>query len=272
MPASPTNSQIHHNERVSQPDFSGVRAVFFDLDDTLCAYWEAAAVGLRKTFKLAGPEGFSAEDMVHFWAVAFRKFSKTIKGSGWYEGYLKSGEPTRIEQMRLTLLEAGIDDLALARKLSDTYFVERDKALCLFPEALEVLKFCEYRYPLGLITNGPADIQRQEIDTLQIEKYFRFVLIEGEMGEGKPLLSVFRRAEALAGCPAEAMLFVGNSFNHDMAPAMEAGWKTAWVRRPSDVPPSSKGETNEPEPIPTDRPLPDLIMGDLRELIPLLDH
>lgn len=262
--------RIHHNDGVTQPDFSGVRAVFFDLDDTLCAYWEAAAVGLQRTFEIAGPDGISADDMVSHWASAFRKFSKTIKGSGWYEGYLKSGEPTRIEQMRLTLLEAGIDNPELARKLSDTYYVERDKALCLFPESLEVLKFCEYRYPLGLITNGPADIQRQEIETLKLEPYFKHILIEGEMGEGKPLPSVFRRAEALAGYPSDAMLFVGNSFNHDMAPAMEAGWKTAWIRRPSDVPPSSKGETNVPEPIPTDRRLPDLIIGDLRELIPHL--
>lgn len=248
-------------------DFSTVRAVFFDLDDTLCAYWQAAADGLRATFENLRPEGMGVEDMIGCWARAFRKFSKTIKGSGWYEGYLKSGEATRIEQMRLTLLEAGYDDPGMAKQLSDTYFVERDRALHLFPEAQGVLHAISARFPLGLITNGPADIQNQEIDTLGIRMKFKWILIEGEMGEGKPLLSVFRRAESLAGLQPKEMLFVGNSLNHDMRPAMEAGWKTAWVRRPTDVPPSSHGESNTPEPIPSDgSPLPDMIVGSLEEV------
>lgn len=249
------------------PDFSGVRAVFFDLDDTLCAYWQAAAGGLRATFERLRPKGLSVDEMIDCWARSFRKFSKTIKGSGWYEGYLKSGEATRIEQMRLTLLEAGIDDPTMAKELSDIYCFERDKALRLFPEAQEVLDDLSQKYPLGLITNGPADIQNQEIDSLGIRMKFKWILIEGEMGEGKPLLSVFRRAERLAGLMPQELLFVGNSLNHDIRPAIEAGWKTAWIRRPTDVPPSAKGESNTPEPVPDDgSPLPDLIIGSLNEV------
>jgi putative hydrolase of the HAD superfamily len=30
------------------PDFSQVRAVYFDLDDTLCAYWDASKIALFK--------------------------------------------------------------------------------------------------------------------------------------------------------------------------------------------------------------------------------
>lgn len=253
------------------PDFASVRAVFFDLDDTLCAYWEAAATGLRRTFEQVPCGEVSAEEMVWHWAKAFRAFSKTIKPGPWYEEYLKVGEPTRIEQMRLTLLEAGIDDPSLAKRLSDVYFVERDRALVLFPESLSVLESLAPRFPLGLITNGPADIQNQEIDTLGIRHFFQHFLIEGEMGEGKPLLSVFRRAEEMSGFSGEQVLFVGNSYNHDIHPAIDAGWRTVWVRRPSDVPPSAKGETNVPEPIPNDgRPLPDLIVEELSGLPGLL--
>lgn len=253
------------------PDFSSVRAVFFDLDDTLCAYWRAAADALRATFERIRPEGLSVDDMVSHWARAFRKFSKTIKASNWYEGYLKSGDATRLEQMRLTLLEAGVDDPTMAKQLSETYFVERDRALHLFPEAGAVIDKLSARFPLGLITNGPADIQNQEIDTLGIRMRFKWILIEGEMGEGKPLLSVFRRAEKLSGCEPEELLFVGNSLNHDMWPAKEAGWKTAWIRRPTDVPPSAQGETNSPEPIPNDASqLPDMIISSLDEIVAAL--
>ena len=45
------------------PDLSGVRAVYFDLDDTLCAYWEASKFALRRAFEDHGPEGYTADEM-----------------------------------------------------------------------------------------------------------------------------------------------------------------------------------------------------------------
>lgn len=249
------------------PDFSMVRAIFFDLDDTLCAYWEAASIGLKTTFEKHPVPGISAAQMVGFWASAFRKFSKTIKTSHWYDGYLKSGEPTRVEQMRLTLEEAGHPDNELAEELAQTYFEERDNVLELFPEAISVIEALYGKFPLGLITNGPADIQNQEIDTLGIRRFFDHILIEGEMREGKPLQAVFHRAEKLVNQPPANILFVGNSFNHDMRPAMAAGWKTAWIRRPSDVPPSAEGESSEPEAIPETGDLPNAIISSLDEIL-----
>ena len=155
-----------------------VRAIFFDLDDTLCGYWDAAKIGLLKAFAEAGPPGIDPETMVGHWAAAFREFAPTLKETGWYKTYLKSGEPTRTEQMRRTLLNAGIDDPAMARTLGDVYAAHRNDALELFPEALEVLDALRDRgYPLGLITNGPGDIQRQEIETLGIADRFDVILI-----------------------------------------------------------------------------------------------
>jgi HAD superfamily hydrolase (TIGR01509 family) len=259
-----------HNSPVPSPQFADVKAVFFDLDDTLCGYWEAAARALQRVFS-EFDLGHDAETMTGHWAVCFRRFCSTIKPSHWYAGYLKSGEPTRTELMRLVLLEAGIDDPALAKKIGDRYAEIRDEELKLFPESLAVIRALRGTYPLGLITNGPADIQRQEVQTLGLEPLFDHILIEGEMGEGKPLLSVFRRAESLVGLQPGEMLFVGNSYGHDISPAIHAGWKTVWVRRASDVPPSAKGETNKPEPIPTDgRPLPDFIVDTLADLPALL--
>src|SRR6185503_13559720 len=118
--------------------FSTVEAIYFDLDDTLCAYWDASKAALRKAFEQHGPEGFSPEEMVGHWATVFRRFSPTIKSSDWYKNYLKKGEPTRVEQMRMTLAEVGNEDPKRARELSSCYANERDRNLKLFPEAAEV--------------------------------------------------------------------------------------------------------------------------------------
>ncbi len=253
----------------SNNPFAEVKAVFFDLDDTLCGYWNASKKGLRETFDAHPVPGKTTDEMVKHWAVAFRKFSPTLKKTGYYAQYLVSGEVTRTQQMRLTLAEAGIEDESLAVALSEAYMRRRDANLALFEESLPVLEALKGTYPMGLITNGPADIQRQEVGTLKLASYFNPILIEGELGFGKPVPEVFRRAEAAVGLEPHQILMVGNSLHHDIFGAMDAGWRTAWVRRDSDVPPSAEGDA-VPEPIPTEGPLPDMIIESLDELLPLL--
>ncbi len=253
------------------PDFSAVRGIYFDLDDTLCGYWDASKAGLRAAFEAHPVEDVSLEEAVRGWAAAFRDFAPTLKTTGLYADYLKTGETTRTEQMRRTLDRLGHPDEEHARTLSDAYGRERDARLRLFDDALDVLTALKARYPLGLITNGPADIQRQEIATTGIAGFFGPVFIEGELGFGKPVAEVFERAAAAMDLPPEALLMVGNSFHHDIVPAVRAGWRTAWIRRDSDVPPSADVQARGGvEPIPTSGPLPDVVIERLSELLPLL--
>lgn len=247
--------------------FQDVQAVYFDLDDTLCAYWDACKAGLRATFEACPIAGHSTEDVLLEWAAAFREFCPSLKGTPWYDVYLKEAGPTRTELMRRTLERLGVDSPGLPARLSHTYLMLRDAQLCLFPDALATLDALEGRYPLGLITNGPADLQRMEIETLGIAPRFKTILIEGELGFGKPEPEVFALAASAMGLEPGQLLFVGNSYVHDIRPAMDAAWRTAWVRRPSDVPPSVRGVEFKPEELPPGAPAPDAIVLDLRDLL-----
>ena len=264
------HSESPISDKNRRGDLSGVRAIYFDLDDTLCGYWNASKVGLHRAFELHGPEGHHPGDLIKHWAAAFRKFAPGLKHTGWYDTYLKNAEPTRTEQMRLMLERLEIEDPERASLLSQAYMEERDRALKLFPDAIAVIEALHASYPLGLITNGPADVQRQEINTLGIEHYFKNIFIEGEMGEGKPLKGVFDRAAATVGCQPHELLMVGNSYSHDIRAALDFGWHAVWVRRDSDVPPSAQGETLRPEEFPSGAPEPDAIIGELSELLALL--
>ena len=248
---------------------ANIKAIYFDLDDTLCGYWDASKAGLHKAFEVHGPAGYDPDTMKGHWGEAFRKFSPTLKETHWYDLYLSHGEPTRTEQMRLTLQEIGVEDEDLAAKLSEAYMRERDAHLRLFADAISVLDSLKDRFPLGLITNGPADIQRQEIATLGIGHYFQHVYIEGELRVGKPLPIVFETARAAVGFAPHEILMVGNSYGHDIAGAIAAGWETAWIRRPSDLPPSSRF-SGEPESLPVGAPEPTITIHELSELLPLL--
>jgi putative hydrolase of the HAD superfamily len=255
-------------DSVAAPVLTQIKIVFFDLDDTLCAYWEASKKALRDTFEANVLPGHTAPEMLAAWSEAFRDFSPTLKKTDWYASYLRKGESTRTEQMRLMLLRFGVSDDVLAKKLGDAYAYERNANLKLFPEAIPVLETLKARYPMGLITNGPADVQRQEIETVGVGNYFEHVYIEGEMGRGKPLPEVFEMIATEVGKQPDEILFVGNSYAHDILPAIEAGWHTAWIRRDTDVAPSNANE--HPEDKPDGSPSPDATIYDLREVLTLL--
>ena len=249
--------------------FSNVKAIFFDLDDTLCGYWLASKAGLRATFEKNPVPGKTTEEMIHAWGETFREYSPELKEkTKLYHEYLTSGTVTRTHQMQLTLLALGIDDMELAKTLGDSYMFERDRNLKLFPDAIEVLEALHGKYPLGLITNGPADIQNQEVDTLGIRHYMDNIFIEGELRIGKPNQIVFDQAAESVQLMADQILMVGNSFGHDIIPAIEYGWVSAWIRRDTDVPVSSR--SGKPEPIDLSKPQPDIIISHLTELLPLL--
>ncbi len=245
--------------------FQDVKAIYFDLDDTLCGYWDAAKRGLRQAIEDVPVPGFSSEEFLKAWAENFRRFAHELKTSHWYEIYLTQGAITRVQLINETLHTLGIEDAELAWRIGDAYGQARNNLLALFPEARKVLSVLHNKYPLGLITNGPADVQRQEIETLNIEEFFDVILIEGEVGVGKPHPKVMHLAEEKMNCSKGEILFVGNSFAHDMMPAIELGWKTAWIRRPSDVAPSSK--TGRPEDKPEGTPDPDITIASLEELL-----
>lgn len=257
------------NWKAVDADFAGVRAIFFDLDDTLCNYWSASKKALRQTFSDVPVEGFSVDRMVQLWATAFREFAPLIKKTHWYEIYLKDSNPTRVEQMRRTLELIGIRDLTLAQKLGDLYRDYRFQNLELFEDAKAVLQELKGKYPLGLITNGPADFQRKEIQVLGLEDTFESVWIEGELGYGKPDPNVFQNAISAGGFHESETLMVGNSYEHDIRQAIAEGWKTAWIRRPTDVPPSANDDAI-PESLPEGATPPDSILLDLRVLLPQL--
>lgn len=243
-----------------------VRAIYFDLDDTLCRYWDASKAALRASFEAEAPEGVTVEQMTAVWASEFKKFSPEVKTPEWYDTYLKHGGTTRLELMRRVLATLGHPDEERAAELSRLYGVMRDQNLELFHDALYVLDELKKSYPLGLITNGPADIQREEIATLNLTHYFDHVFIEGEVGFGKPIQEVFRMAERAVDCQPSELVFIGNSYAHDIQPASEAGWHTIWIRRPSDVPPSGQVEQR-----PEGSPEPDHVVGDLVSILGLLE-
>jgi putative hydrolase of the HAD superfamily len=156
-----------------------------------------------------------------------------------------------------TLLEFNINDKDFAGRLSELFCSERRKRHVLFPETVSVLENLYAEYHLGLVTNGAPDLQRTKINGAGLERYFRHIIISGEVNVGKPDRKIFEIALKMFGARGENTVMVGDSPDKDIAGAAASGIKTVWLKRDSG--------TCEEHAI-----KPDFIIGDLNELIPLL--
>ena len=87
----------------------------------------------------------------------------------------------------LALKDVGLDDEALAGKIGDTYHELRDAGLRPFDDAIDTVEWLRASgCRLALLTNGSAQMQRSKIDRFALAGHFDTILIEGEVGFGKP--------------------------------------------------------------------------------------
>jgi FMN hydrolase / 5-amino-6-(5-phospho-D-ribitylamino)uracil phosphatase len=193
------------------------KLILFDLDDTLCDYVGARAQRLRIAFGSAFEEDGTAP--VDLDAV----IAESIKV-----------HPHGADHFAELLSRFGLQDEEAAARARHWYQTNRFHGLKLFPDALELLHLAKSACPgckIGLITNGPAEVQRAKIELLELEAHVDFALISGEFGCAKPDPAIFREAMRLGGAAPEETLVIGDSPEFDIAGAKGLGISAVWVNR-----------------------------------------
>jgi putative hydrolase of the HAD superfamily len=128
---------------------------------------------------------------------------------------------------------------ALAARVADWYGRERDRGMSLFDDAIDTIRWLRDRgSKLALVTNGNGGAQRRKVDRFELEALFDEILIEGELGYGKPDERVYRLAlERLGVVPASAWM-VGDNLEWDVAAPQRLGIHGIWIdARGTGVPP-----------------------------------
>jgi putative hydrolase of the HAD superfamily len=211
--------------------------VLFDLDDTLCDHDTSLRLRLRYAFQeaMAGRESVDLDDLVEASA------KEAIAGTAHFAEMLR---------------QRGIDDPAEVTRATERYVHDRFRGLQLFDESLDVVAAVSRHTQVGMITNGPSQIQRDKIRLLKIGELFPIILVSEEEGVWKPDPNIFARAVARAGVAAADAMYIGDSPEHDMAGARAAGLISVWINRREREWPGG--------------PPPDFEITDLRQLLPLL--
>jgi putative hydrolase of the HAD superfamily len=150
----------------------------------------------------------------------------------------------------------GLHNLSVAHALGDAFTRTRSERMHFFPGARETLLELRARgHRLALLTNGGAIFQREKIERFALAPLFDVVLVEGELGYGKPDPRVFERALRALGAAPEEALMTGNDLRSDVYGAKRAGLRAVWVDHArAGVPASAPAQ-------------PDRVVGAIAELI-----
>ena len=220
------------------------QAIFFDADDTLFDYPRAERTALEACLFEFGV-GVGAETVL----ASYRRHNLDVWRA--FERGETDQIRLRVDRFRRLADELDLPDLPVGRV--STYYLEALSGQPhLLPGALDVIEALAARFPLALITNGIASVQRRRFAASPITRFFKSVVISEEIGIAKPDPRIFEPALREVGVAAADVLFVGDSVTSDMAAARNAGMDFVWLN-------------------PGGAPVPDgfapvCLIGDIREL------
>lgn len=204
-----------------------IRAVLFDLDDTLhddtFAFTTAAEEVAREVAAEHGIDAIVLKD------------AYIAEAEGFWHRLTAEQVKTKLSSLRATmwgnaLASVGLADPALAVRSAVNYNAYRKKYFSPFPGAIDLLRDLKARGKrLGILTNGVSETHHEKIALLQIAQYFDAIFLADEVGMVKPDPLLFAHAcQKLDTSPAYGAM-VGDRYDRDIAGALEAGLYTIWV-------------------------------------------
>lgn len=205
-----------------------VDAALFDLDGTLVEYERSPAVLLDVAFDAAGVDPFFEVG---------EYFDR-------YDDHL--GPDVTIAAGRARCFAAIAEDRGrdpeLGRRVAEAFADERDHSRVeRLPGAREVVETLAEEMPVGVVTNGPPEMQATKLAAAGLADHFETTVFAGHDARPKPDPEPFEVALRDLGVSADRAVHVGNSLSSDVAGAHAAGLRSAWV-------PAEEGIDPDPEP------------------------
>ncbi|MFA7715233.1 MAG: HAD family hydrolase, partial [Candidatus Paceibacterota bacterium] len=183
-----------------------IKAIIFDLDDTLYPEREAVESGFKAVSRYISNKHGLDYNMV-----------LNVLVEGFKEGLRKKNFDIFLENL-------GIEDESIF-DLVEIYRGHNPISIFLYPDAKKVLEWAKEKFKIGLITNGPEIFQNNKISALGIREYFDKIFISGALGEDyckpskKPYDIILNKLKVK---PEEAV-YVGDNPLKDFIGARESG-------------------------------------------------
>jgi HAD superfamily hydrolase (TIGR01509 family) len=206
---------------------AGVRAVLFDLDDTLFDHHHGAEASLRSVHRLHDcfrGRPFEEIDGAHR-ALLEQLHADVMVGR-------LDVDAARMERFRRLFLTVGVAASdSVVRETAAAYRRAYLDARRPIDGAAALLARVRARSRVVIVSNNVADEQRGKLRHCGLDALIDALVVSEEEGISKPDPRIFLRALARVGCePREAVMF-GDSWAADIAGARAAGLRAIWFNR-----------------------------------------
>ncbi|MEM9666761.1 MAG: HAD-IA family hydrolase [Bacteroidota bacterium] len=198
--------------------------VYFDLDDTLLDHRHAEQQAWRDLVATY-PEAFQPHALSAVQAT-YRQENRRLWRA--YASGTVDRATLQLDRFAHTLAALHIKSLDPA-EVGAAYMRHYATHWTLQEGAADLFHWVAERRPVGLLTNGFAEVQHAKLDRFPfLRAQAQAVIISEEVGYLKPDQRLFAHATAQTGVDASAILYVGDSFTSDVEGGLGAGWQVAW--------------------------------------------
>ncbi|ENO8973150.1 HAD family hydrolase [Vibrio parahaemolyticus] len=208
-----------------------LKAIFFDMDETLCGTSQADkaagqkfAAWIQQTYpQVSDPQAFLQRYLQGVYKKLNAEFPQLV-------ALLPDENAFRCGLIQTILAEDGIHIDAEQAQQAQHYFDSvRMGAFTFFPGVKEMLTDLRKHYKLVVITNGPIFSQHPKLKATQMDEWVDHIIVGGEEPEEKPAASIFQKALNLVDIKPEEALHIGDSLAADIAGANNMGILSVWV-------------------------------------------
>ncbi|EIE1271533.1 HAD-IA family hydrolase [Vibrio parahaemolyticus] len=208
-----------------------LKAIFFDMDETLCGTSQADkaagqkfAAWIQQTYpQVSAPQAFLQRYLQGVYKKLNAEFPQLV-------ALLPDENAFRCGLIQTILAENGIHiDAEQAQQAQHYFDSARMGAFTLFPGVKEMLTDLRKHYKLVVITNGPIFSQHPKLKATQMDEWVDHIIVGGEEPEEKPAASIFQKALNLVDIKPEEALHIGDSLAADIAGANNMGILSVWV-------------------------------------------
>lgn len=156
------------------------------------------------------------------------------------QNYLWTSPASKKELIIKLCSDLKIDDWQALYKKLEAYSYE----VCLYEDVESCFRKLSAKYKLGLLSNTTIWTAFDH-NKLGLNEYVGFSVLSCRIGIAKPDVKIFAYAQKIMGLGVQELLYVGDNFDHDIEPALEAGWRAVLLCRDKNVKDSSVPVIND---------------------------
>lgn len=223
-----------------------IKAIIFDLDDTLSNTWETLTpLVMRSIAENIASLGINCTDEQVSQAITQYQNKNLRRDLVTYLfdslGIEKSNEKLATSLDKIKSQNYNIDDIS---------------SLKLHSEVKPILSELKSKYPIYLVTEGNPEVQKNKVKHLGLSSFFSNIYYIDKLNK-KTKISAFSQILQSLSLVPDQILCVGNRVDREILEAKKIGIKTCWVKQ---------GPYKNRLPI-VDNEIPDFSINHLRELI-----